>query len=399
MFNLFFIIHFLVLIFGSLGILTNKEKKYYKVTTIILAILSMIRFDVGYDYFWYWIVGDVSQKNHPVVEKMFGDLEFGIQKIYELTRILGHPQYFFLITGGITFYYIYRGIYRDSLSPILSLVLFMKLSNGFFEANHIVMQYLSIAIIFYYTKLILEKKIKKYITIVFLCSLLFHSSAIICLLFPFVPKKRIRADILFLGNLFIYLNLKIVLPIIVNKILPQYSYLFYYGSDKFSNIGNLKYQILVILTYIVIINCKKVKIFSRILKNKEICLLESYYANLFIIGTLFAFDLEYAFPGDLSRRIGAYFIMYGFVLFGNIFDLFNSRFSKEIKVVLVLFLFLLNIRASFKFQGLVLNKEPYYNEKGDFIARPNSRGFKIFIGRKYKEMSPYLPGEQEFIRK
>ncbi|MGL5963681.1 MAG: EpsG family protein [Fusobacteriaceae bacterium] len=396
MFNLFFIIHFLVFSFGSLGILINKEKKVYKILTIILASFSMVRFDVGYDYFWYWIIGDTTQKNHPILEKIFSELEFGIQKIYEIVRFLGHPQYFFIITGGITFYFIYKGIYTYSLSPILSLILFIKISSGFFEANNIVMQYLAVAIIFYYTKLIIEGKLIKFIIIVLLCSYLFHSSAIVTLICLFIPKKKIRIDILLIGNLIVYLNLKVILPTIVKVILPQYYYLFDYGNDRFSNMGNIKYQLSIILFYLIVTNFKKSKIIKNIFKKKQISILENYYANLFIIGTLLALDLEYIFPGDLSRRVGNYFIMYGFVLFGNTFYLFSDNFSKYLKIIFLIMLSLLNIRSSLKFEGIYLDKKPYYDKKENLISRPNSSGFKIFINKKYEDMSPYLPGEYKF---
>lgn len=399
MLNLSLVIHILVFFIGSIGIIINREKKTYILLTVILTTLSMLRFDVGYDYFWYWIVGDKNLENNLIVKNLFTDLEFGIQKIYELTRSLGHPQYFFVITGLITFYFIYKGILKDSGSPIMSLMMFLKIPIGFNEANHLVMQYIALGIIFYYTKLIINKKYIQFITIVLFCAFMFHSSAILTLIFLFIPKKKINIGILILGSIFVYLNLKIVLPIVVSKILPQYSYLFFYGSDgKFSNIGNLKYQFLILILYIILNKLQNIKIFKSFFSKKDSTFLEKYYFNLFAIGIFLSLNLELIFPGDLSRRVNAYFIMYGFILFGNIFTMFNRYICKSLKLITLCILFLINIRGIIKFEGVFLNKKPYYNDKNIFVARPNSRGFKIFLGKKYEDMDPYLPNEIEFDR-
>lgn len=399
MLNLSLVIHILVFFIGSIGIIINREKKTYILLTVILTTLSMLRFDVGYDYFWYWIVGDKNLENNLIVKNLFTDLEFGIQKIYELTRSLGHPQYFFAITGLITFYFIYKGILKDSGSPIMSLMMFLKIPIGFNEANHLVMQYIAVGIIFYYTKLIINKKYIQFVTIVLFCAFMFHSSAILTLIFLFIPKKKINIGILILGSIFAYLNLKIVLPIVVSKILPQYSYLFFYGSDgKFSNIGNLKYQFLILILYIILNKLQNIKIFKSFFEKKDSTFLEKYYFNLFAIGIFLSLNLELIFPGDLSRRVNAYFIMYGFILFGNIFTMFNRYICKSLKLITLCILFLINIRGIIKFEGVFLNKRPYYNDKNIFVARPNSRGFKIFLGKKYEDMDPYLPNEIEFDR-
>lgn len=58
----------------------------------------------------------------------------------------------------------------------------------------------------------------------------------------------------------------------------------------------------------------------------------------------------------------------------------------------------MNIRGIIINQALFLNKEPYYTEEGFFRARPNASGFKIFLGKRYEDMQPYLPGEVKFYR-
>ena len=92
--NLYYFLYPLIGIVSIIGIYLNKEKLFFRIMSIFLIIISMCRFDSGYDYFWYWIVGDKALINNPIVNEIYKNLEFGIQKIYDITRWLGHPQDF-----------------------------------------------------------------------------------------------------------------------------------------------------------------------------------------------------------------------------------------------------------------------------------------------------------------
>ena len=92
--NLYYFLYPIIGIVSIIGIYINKEKLFFKAIYVFLILISMCRFDSGYDYFWYWIVGDKTLTNNPVVNRIYQNLEFGIQKIYDITRWLGNPQYF-----------------------------------------------------------------------------------------------------------------------------------------------------------------------------------------------------------------------------------------------------------------------------------------------------------------
>lgn len=86
--NLYYFLYPLIGVVSIIGIYLNKEKLFFRITAMFLIIISICRFDSGYDYFWYWIVGDRTLANNSIVNEIYKNLEFGIQKIYDATRWL-----------------------------------------------------------------------------------------------------------------------------------------------------------------------------------------------------------------------------------------------------------------------------------------------------------------------
>lgn len=394
--NLYYFLYPLVGIISIIGIYINKERLFFKIISVFLIIISMCRFDSGYDYFWYWIVGDKSLADNSIVNKMYQNLEFGIQKIYDITRFLGHSQYFFAITGFITFTLLYKTLKKESRSPLISLILCLFVNLGFYE---LIMQTIAVSIIFYFTKLSYEEKYFKFILVV-LSTCLFHSSAILCLIFLFIPKKKIDKKLWILGSISLFLLLKYVFPFLIFKIQPKYYYLLFYKPELLSaNLFNLK--ILTILFFIIVFLEFFRKKINLNLFNKNFNLKghEIYQFNLFGIGIILSLMLAFIYKGDLSRRIGMYFLVYGFLVAGNYIEILNKKIKKHIKVTVIFIVILTKILLMIKWEEpFILNKKPYIDEKGNFNVRPNSIGLRLFFGKKYEDMSPYLPGEIKFER-
>lgn len=396
--NLYYFLYPFVGIISIIGIILKKEKRTYSFLIFLLTMLSIFKFDHGYDYFWYWIIGDKSLINHPDVIRIYTNLEYGVKTIYDVVRFLGHSQYFFVITGLIISYHIYKVLKRDSRLPLISLILFLIIEMGFADFNFYIMQSLGMSIIFYYTHYILEKKKIKFILIVILCSFLFHSSNIIALSYLLIPKQKIRISKYFLGIGFIVIFFKYLFQNLVIKILPQYNYLFYFNKNLVrANMNNIKIFIILLLIIISIYFLKKIKL--KEIKEIELDKKEQFYCNIFIIGLILTIILAKGFAGDLSKRIGSYFLFFGYITFGNIIFFFKSEILKYIKILLILFFVSLRMFLMIKWDVVYyLNREPYINESGDLLARPNSKGLRLFFGKKYEDMSPYLPGEKRFYR-
>lgn len=398
--NLYYFLYPLIGFFSILGIYLNKEKLFFKIAMFILIIMSICRFDSGYDYFWYWIVGDKSLINNTIVNKLYQELEFGIQKIYDITRYLGHSQYFFVITGLIIFVLLYKTLKKESKSPLISLILFLFVPIGFFDFNHVVMQATAVSIIFYFTKLSYKRKYFKYILIV-LFACLFHSSAILCLIFLFIPRKKINKKLWLFGSINLFIILKYVFPFLILKFNPKYFYLISYAPELIkSNTFNLKIFSLLFFIIVFIEFLKKNKINLNLFnKNFNLKEYEIYQFNLFGIGTILSLMLAFIYKGDLSRRIGMYFFVYGFLVAGNYINILNKKIIKQMKIFLIFLVILSKIFLMIKWkEPLFLTKEPYFNKENKFIGRPNSIGLRLFFNQKYEDMSPYLANGKKFKR-
>lgn len=388
--NLNIIIYPFVAIVSIIGILLNKERSFFKLLAVILTILAMLRFDTGYDYYWYYAVSKVEFMNDFQIQRIYLELEPGIKKIVNLARYLNHPQYFFVITALITFGLIFYTIYRDSKSPLISLAFFMFLEMGFFRSNELVMQYCALAICFYSTKYAYEKKYLKYIFNMLIASIFFHNSSIICLFFIFIPRFKIPNYLWGIYTLICFIVFGKILPTITKIILPQYYYLFSFSDSTIYGFKDIKMCLLLIVFLLII----DFKIKNPILKFTQQEKYIIYQKNIFIMGSILAFSLAFFYKGHIAFRVGIYFMIFYLNMVGEYASYISKKLSKEIKILVILILNLWFLKGMLKSEKIILNKKPGYKE-GKFISRPNSNGFKIFFGQNENNIDRYLPGSEE----
>lgn len=388
--NLNIVIYPFVALASIYGIALNKEKIVYKYLTFILTFLSMIRFDTGYDYYWYYAVSKYQYMYHPRIQKLYVDLEPGIQKIVDFARYYKHPQYFFAITGLITFGFIYYTIYRDSKSPLTSLAFFMFLQMGFFRSNELIMQYCALSICFFSLKYAYEKKYIKYISLVLVAAFFFHNSAILCLVFIFFPRFKIKSYLWIVYTTICILFFGKILPIITKIIIPQYAYLFSFANHSIYGFKDIKMSF--ILTTLLIILDLKLKIpYYKIKKQQNYII---YQKNIFIVGSILSFVLAYLYKGHTPFRIGIYFMIYYLILVGEYSSYFSIRIRKKIKIIIIIILNLWILKGIIIDKNLILNKAIGYNENGILNKRPNSGGFRLFLNKTERDMHRYLPNQK-----
>lgn len=389
--NLNIIIYPFVALASIYGIALNKEKIIYKYLAFILTFLSMIRFDTGYDYYWYYAVSKYQYMYHPRIQRLYIDLEPGIQKIVDIARYYKHPQYFFAITGLITFGFIYYTIYRDSKSPLISLAFFMFLQMGFFRSNELIMQYCALSICFFSLRYAYEKNYMRYISLVLIAAIFFHNSAILCLMFIFFPRFKIKPYLwLIYGTVCIFF-ISTIISVLTRIFFPQYLYLFKYMAH--SLYGGIDIKLCFIIAIILIILDFKIKIpYFKIKKQNNYVV---YLKNIFLLGTLLIFILAYKYKGHIPFRIGIYFMIYGLVIFGDYVFYFTPKVRKRIKIMIVILLNLWFIRKIIVEKKIFLNKGIHYNNQGNIILRSSSRGFKLFFNKTEWDMERYFPGENK----
>lgn len=388
--NLNIIIYPFVALASIYGIALNKEKIVYKYLAFILTFLSMIRFDTGYDYYWYYAVSKYQYMYHPRIQGMYKNLEPGIKKIVDIARYYKHPQYFFAITAIVTFGFIYYTIYRDSKSPLTSLAFFMFLQMGFFRSNELIMQYCALSICFFSLRYAYEKKYIKYISLILIAAFFFHNSAILCLTFIFFPRFKIKLYLWIIYTIICILFFGKFLPIIAQIFVPQYVYLFSFSSHSIYGFKDIKMAF--ILTTLLIILDFKLKISYFKIKKQSSYII--YQKNIFIIGSVLSFILAYLYKGHSPFRIGVYFMIYYLILVGEYSSYFSSQIRKNIKIIIIIILNLWVLKEIILDDKLILDKSVGYNEEGKLDRRPNSVGFKLFFNKVERDMHRYLPNQK-----
>lgn len=386
--NLNIIIYPFVALASIYGIALNKEKIVYKYLAFILTFLSMIRFDTGYDYYWYYAVSKYQYMYHPRIQRLYVDLEPGIQKIVDIARYYKHPQYFFAITGLITFGFIYYTIYRDSKSSLVSLGFFMFLQMGFLNGNAVVMQACALAICFFSYRYCYEKRYTKYIILIIIATYFFHNSAIICLFFIFIPREEMTLKLWIAYILGLVVFFKLIIIKVVQTLFPQYLYVLVYENSKLY--GKKDITICFVLLVVIFI-FKYIKIFFRKVKvNRYIVFLE----NIYIAGTLFSIITLFLIGGFFPFRVGIYAMINIFIIIGYYFYKLKKNLQIKLKVSFVVILMIYQVMIIIKSDDIYLDKIIHYNEDGTLNKRPNSYGFKIFLNKTERDMYRYLPNQK-----
>lgn len=165
--------------FGSYRITEYRHKpKYFNsLGLIFLILITIFRFDIGWDYEYYY------RMIYPVLN--IGDLarlEPGSIGIMYLSYYLGSSEYIFIIYGAFTIVLTYISLYKYSDNLFLGLIVYLTLF--YLTSLSIIRQGLAMAIIMFSFHYIVEKKYLKYIIGCFIASM-FHSSALIAM--SFIP--------------------------------------------------------------------------------------------------------------------------------------------------------------------------------------------------------------------
>ena len=159
------------------------------VLALILMFVSGFRYQVGTDYMNYfrWSVGDWGDVFHDI----FTFQEGGFSLLTKLSRLVwDHGQSLILFSAILTIGLYVFTICRNSPSFLLSMLFYLFLGQWQGGFNGI-RQYLASAILFAGHRLILNKKLWKYLLVVLVASS-FHVSAIVMVI-PFFLLNR-KAD-------------------------------------------------------------------------------------------------------------------------------------------------------------------------------------------------------------
>ena len=223
--------------------------KYHFIIWLFLALLGAFRYRVGTDYVTYEnIFNNISTGGEELL------LEIGYYYLIELVSSMGgNAQMLFFLTFTLTTYLYYNSFryymkYINHKSYML-IVLFIFLFLLYFFSLTIVRQALAIAIFFYATRYIIEKK-PIYYFILILVATTIHFSVFIMLPLYYIIMKKFSKKFIFLfliiSFLFLIINPLDYIYIILSSFGIPYARFF--ETTLYSDVLSSQFKIILTIT-------------------------------------------------------------------------------------------------------------------------------------------------------
>lgn len=292
----------------------NKFSKGYSWISIslmiFLTLLLGIRYGVGLDYFSYENTFKQTIDIHPV-EAIYNTIAYGVN------LITGEFFYVTLIMALITNYFIWLGLKKRKIERTYEIVaiLIYTCEYAFIFAN-LMKQGVAVAIFFYCSTFIKERKFLKYLFFI-LIGTGFHSSMILLIVLYFIPYIKINNKLYICAIFLIYSLLAVGVAQSILNFLTQYlvGYEHYYNSELIfaKDVDLLSLGVLIkLLLSIVLLMVAKNK--SMISLNMEV--------NYYKIGIMFNILSISSFMFD---RIGIYFAIFSIVAIPELINKINKK--------------------------------------------------------------------------
>lgn len=228
---MFYIIIMTLAVFVTLFINDKNDTKNSLMNKVLIFISFFIvllphalRYGIGTDYFYTYVPGFLTTGSGG---EFYDEIGFVLlnKYIYILTK---DYRVLFFVCSVIIFFFLYRGIIKNSKSIPLSILLIF-LTQCYFYSMNLMRQAIAIAIIFYAFKYIKDNKKIKYIICCLIASLM-HSSAMMMIPFVFLYNIELGKLKKIVICLFIFIFSGIVGKIIYYIANTYTSYGWYYDS-------------------------------------------------------------------------------------------------------------------------------------------------------------------------
>lgn len=299
------------------------SKKYLKIQQhriyipaiafLLISIVSLLRFDVGWDYIYYYQA--VATNDIYLIRRFepFSSLFF------YLAIGLNSPHFIFLLFGIPTYYFVYKVIKYYSVNIGFSIVLYFCFF--YLESLGFIRQALAVSICFYSLKFVFERRFFPFFiwTIV---AVLFHYSAIITLVTYFL-YKRVKL------NFLIYvLPLLFIIREIVFRLLASIGIYTSYLEQLYTMEGGALIRYFYVLLFLSLLVFKR----KRILSDND-----EYF--FFTIGLALTFP--FLLGSHIGVRLSSYFFIYYIILIPNIITEIQIKFAYVFVAFLFLFMILM----------------------------------------------------------
>lgn len=298
-----------------------RSKRSNNIYFFILLIFTVIRFDVGWDYRWYYSLAtryefnefSIFMKLNEILtyistnsSKAFDSWNFYrieiINKIfYKIVWCLRlDPQFIIVIYGFFTLYFIKKGLDNENIYTKNAWLFYFVFPLMWFSHISIMRQGLAISIVFYAYKFIKKRDFIKYSIFIVIASLIHKSAGLMIVLYFLYNLKCVMNRSIYLFGLLIAPILKyIVIYIITNFNIPILINYRYFILNKIGDGGTKIFWIMLLLYILILLG---------IFLNKNL-----YKKNRFILTVVLSGLCIYIGLIDFGHagpRLAAYFLIF-----------------------------------------------------------------------------------------
>ena len=310
-----------LVLFTFLAVITERlvpvsYKKFIPLVVIfVFTFLGMFRYEIGTDYDWYVILFNQVTLNDEYPEPSF-------LIIVEILRYF-HMSYqsLFLVYELLIMTFLWLGIRRytkDTEIKMLILALFLCLQY-FFSLTGI-RQALSMVLVFWGYQYCLERKLLKYLLVVFIATA-FHYSAIITLVLYWIPKRVCSWTfyaVIFLGS-FIAFKFNIILSLlstVLNILHVEGRYLGYITDKDSVNMTGLY-----MMSQFILFSISRLAILKFKSEYKSVL-------NIWFLGIIGHFLFSFSLP---ITRLTKYFEYFLILIMPYTIQYLNTMFQLQVK--------------------------------------------------------------------
>lgn len=318
----------MTLLFAKLAELTKSKKYIFFIITILSLVAGLRHETVGLDTKGY--VDAIENIANGRLDLAYG-MEWSFRYIcYALSFVTKNPQVFMLIFAVITNALIVLRLWdlKDQIS--FTVAIFAYYTVFYMTSLNLTRQFISVAIVFYATRYLLQGKNIRYLISVFVASL-FHTTALLGVVYVYFNVFNWRE--LSKRHKWFLVVACFLMPI---ALILVYRNLVYYSSylDKQSVDVGLMTIIKTVLLIVTIVFYDK----SKTENVEGVAKTMRFVICAYVIGLALT-SLGYVFR--FVDRMGLYFYVYEAVYIGYLFKQRNTRINFMIKILYgVLFVYL-----------------------------------------------------------
>lgn len=167
---------------------SHTTRNLFILLSIMLIVVTGFRYDVGGDYWSYYRAGE--RYSDELLNSLKSLSEPGIKLIYSIVRIFTTEKIVpIFVVAAITLSLMLRTIYRYTDKLMMAVLLFLFL-GCWHESFNAVRQCMAAAIVFSGYGFLKDKKLFKYIIVIFI-AFLFHRSAVLMILPYFIVHIKV----------------------------------------------------------------------------------------------------------------------------------------------------------------------------------------------------------------